>query len=137
MTHGTWVNHWASVLAGSMSCGFVRKDGWDILGNDIANSFAQQPDYATCCSICQATSECAAFVYSPSTNDCWPKTSIGSGGNSNADRITGYNRKYVNSLLGNAVSSARETQQRKLLHRSVLDDLKNIWEKSILWITFV
>ena len=120
-----------------MCGGFVWRDWWNIPENDIVNSSGQQPDLASCCSNCQATAGCAAFAYSPSTRECWPKTSMGISGYANGDTISGYNRKYVNSLLGNAVSSARETQQRKLLHRSVLDDLRNIWEKSILWITFV
>ncbi|CAF5118583.1 unnamed protein product, partial [Rotaria sp. Silwood1] len=74
-----------------MCSGFVRKDGWNIPDNDILPSPLQQPDYASCCSQCQATSECVAFTYSPSSHGCSLKTSMGSGGNSTGDNITGYN----------------------------------------------
>ncbi|CAF4204060.1 unnamed protein product, partial [Rotaria sordida] len=72
-----------------MCGGFVRKDNWDIPGNDLLPSPVQQPDYAGCCSQCQATPECIAFTYSPSSQRCLLKTSIGGGGNSTSDTITG------------------------------------------------
>ncbi|CAF4099514.1 unnamed protein product, partial [Rotaria sp. Silwood2] len=75
----------------NMCVGFVRKDAWDIPGNDILTSFVQQLDYASCCSQCQATSGCIAFTYSPSSQRCSLKTSMRSGENSTGDRITGYN----------------------------------------------
>ncbi|CAF4026569.1 unnamed protein product [Rotaria sp. Silwood2] len=71
--------------------GFVRKDKWDIPGNDILSSPVEQPDYASCCSQCQAIFGCIAFTYSSSSYGCSLKTSIGSGGNSSDDRISGYN----------------------------------------------
>ncbi|CAF4254764.1 unnamed protein product, partial [Rotaria sordida] len=73
-----------------MCDGLVRKDGWDIPGNDILSSPVQQPDYASCCSKCQATPECIAFTYSPSSQRCSLKTSMHNGGNSTGDTITGY-----------------------------------------------
>ncbi|CAF5066610.1 unnamed protein product, partial [Rotaria sp. Silwood1] len=57
-----------------MCGGFVRKDAWNIPGNDILSSPVQQPDYASCCSTCQATYACIAFTYSPLSQQCWPKT---------------------------------------------------------------
>ncbi|CAF1083776.1 unnamed protein product [Rotaria sp. Silwood1] len=81
-------------------CGdFIRKDAWDIPGNDILPSPVQQPDYASCCSQCQATFGCIAFTYSLSSYGCSLKTSMGSGGNSTGDSISGYNRECINSML--------------------------------------
>ncbi|CAF4190988.1 unnamed protein product, partial [Rotaria sordida] len=71
--------------------GFERKDAWDIRGNDILTSPIQQPDYASCCSQCQATLGCIAFTYSSASQQCSLKTSIGSGRSSTGDRISGYN----------------------------------------------
>ncbi|CAF0989337.1 unnamed protein product [Rotaria sordida] len=61
----------------NMCGGFVRKDNWDIPGNDLLPSPVQQPDYASCCSQCQATYGCIAFTYSPSSQKCSLKTSMG------------------------------------------------------------
>ncbi|CAF4856731.1 unnamed protein product, partial [Rotaria sp. Silwood1] len=73
------------------SCnGFVRKNAWNISGNELLSP-VRQSDYASCCSQCQTTPECIAFTYSPSSQQCSLKTSIGSGGNSAVDRISGYN----------------------------------------------
>ncbi|CAF3826084.1 unnamed protein product [Rotaria sordida] len=75
----------------SNMCGsFIRKDNWDIPGNDILSSPVHQPDYASCCSQCQATNGCIAFSYSPSSQQCSLKTSIGGGRNSTDDNIIGY-----------------------------------------------
>ncbi|CAF5026781.1 unnamed protein product, partial [Rotaria sp. Silwood1] len=74
-----------------MCDGFIRKDAWDIPGNDILPSPVKQPDYASCCSQCQATYGCFAFTYSRSSQQCWPKTSMGSGGSATDDTISGYN----------------------------------------------
>ncbi|CAF1188226.1 unnamed protein product [Rotaria sordida] len=79
-----------SMSSENMCDGLVRKDGWDIPGNDILSSPVQQPDYASCCSKCQATPECIAFTYSPSSQRCSLKTSMRNGGNSTGDTITGY-----------------------------------------------
>ncbi|CAF1158259.1 unnamed protein product [Rotaria sordida] len=84
-----------SGYSSNMCGGFVRKDEWDIPGNDISHSSIYASDYANCCIKCQATSGCKAFAYSPSTGQCWPKTSTGDNGYSNSDRISGYN---VNTL---------------------------------------
>ncbi|CAF1012621.1 unnamed protein product [Rotaria sordida] len=73
--------------------GFIRKDNWDISGNDLLASPVRQPDYASCCLQCQATYGCIAFTYSPSSQRCSLKTSIDSGGHSTSDTITGYSRK--------------------------------------------
>ncbi|CAF4989089.1 unnamed protein product, partial [Rotaria sp. Silwood1] len=83
----------------NMCDGFIRKDAWDIPGNDILPSPVKQPDYASCCSQCQATYGCFAFTYSRSSQQCWPKTSMGSGGSATDDTISGYNRECLNSLL--------------------------------------
>ncbi|CAF5179853.1 unnamed protein product, partial [Rotaria sp. Silwood1] len=50
----------------------------------------QLSDYASCCIRCQTTLGCKAFAYSPSTKQCWPKTSTGDGGKPEGDRISGY-----------------------------------------------
>jgi hypothetical protein len=72
-------------------CGsFIRKDNWDILGNDILSSPVKQPDYASCCFQYQVTYGCAAFTYSISTQVCSPKNSIVGGRNSTDDIIIGY-----------------------------------------------
>ncbi|CAF1135485.1 unnamed protein product [Rotaria sp. Silwood1] len=73
-----------------MCHGFMRKDNWDIPGNDTLPSPVKQPDYASCCSQCQSTSGCIVFTYSPSSQGCWLNTSMGSGGNSTGDNIIGY-----------------------------------------------
>ncbi|CAF1151681.1 unnamed protein product [Rotaria sordida] len=78
---------------------FVRKDRWDISGNDISSSSVQQLDYASCCSTCQAIYECVAFTYSPTSQQCWPKTSMGSGKSSTGDAITGYNLNVCNDFV--------------------------------------
>ncbi|CAF4200718.1 unnamed protein product [Rotaria sp. Silwood2] len=69
---------------------FLRKEAWDIPGNDILTSPVLQPDYASCCSQCQATLECTAFTYSPSSQQCSLKKSKDSGRNSTDDTTTGY-----------------------------------------------
>ncbi|CAF3923207.1 unnamed protein product [Rotaria sp. Silwood2] len=102
----------------NMCVGFVRKDAWDIPGNDILTSFVQQLDYASCCSQCQATSGCIAFTYSPSSQRCSLKTSMRSGENSTGDRITGYNpntcsdfvRKDAWDIPGNDILSSSVQQ---------------------------
>ncbi|CAF1012637.1 unnamed protein product [Rotaria sordida] len=73
-----------------MCGGFARIDNWDIHGNDILPSPVRQPDYASCCSQCQTTPECIAFTYSPSSQRCSLKKSMGSGGYSTGDSLTGY-----------------------------------------------
>ena len=73
--------------------GFIRKDNWDIPGNDLLSSSVQVTDYASCCVKCQTTSGCKAFAYSPSTKECWLKTSTGNGGFSRSDRISGFDGK--------------------------------------------
>ncbi|CAF1137257.1 unnamed protein product [Rotaria sordida] len=75
----------------NICAGFVRKEGWAIPGNDILSSPAKQPDYASCCSQCQATFGCIAFTYLPASQECSLKTNIVSGGNLTGDRISGYN----------------------------------------------
>jgi hypothetical protein len=82
-----------------MCNGFSRKDDWNIPNNDILSSPIQQPDYASCCSQCQATSNCTAFTYSP-LKECSLKTSTGTSGNATAGIITGYNRKCIDFLPG-------------------------------------
>ncbi|CAF4961060.1 unnamed protein product, partial [Rotaria sp. Silwood1] len=82
-----------------MCYGFIRKDAWDIPGNDILSSPVKQPDYASCCLQCQATYGCFAFTYSPSSHQCWPKTSMRSGGNSTGDTITGYNQNMCSGFV--------------------------------------
>ncbi|CAF5119084.1 unnamed protein product, partial [Rotaria sp. Silwood1] len=72
-----------------MCGGFIRKDAWDIHGNDILHSSVKQPDYASCCAQCQATYGCFAFTYSPSSHGCSLKTSIDNGRNSTSDTISG------------------------------------------------
>jgi hypothetical protein len=86
-----------------MCGGFIRTDNWDIPGNDLLSSPVQAPDYASCCVKCQTTSGCKAFAYSPSTKECWPKTSSGNGGLSRSDRISGFDGKCVNSMLRSAM----------------------------------
>ncbi|CAF5143829.1 unnamed protein product, partial [Rotaria sp. Silwood1] len=53
---------------------FVLQVGWDYYGNDIPPFPVPVPDYAGCCSQCEATIGCNAFAYSPSSRDCWLKT---------------------------------------------------------------
>ncbi len=77
-----------------MCNGFIRKDNWDIYGNDLEQS-VYVSDYAECCTKCQHTQGCQAFAYAPSTGECWPKAHIGDGGRPAEDRVTGYNRKYL------------------------------------------
>jgi hypothetical protein len=55
----------------------------------------QVSDYASCCIRCQTTSGCKAFAYSPSTRQCWPKTSTAGGGKPEGDRISGYSCEYL------------------------------------------
>jgi hypothetical protein len=82
-------------------CGsFIRKDNWDIPGNDILSSPVKQPDYASCCFQYQVTYGCAAFTYSISSLQCSLKARMGSVGNSTNDGITGYNRKRIIYFLG-------------------------------------
>ncbi|CAF1187919.1 unnamed protein product [Rotaria sordida] len=89
-------------------CGsFIRKDNWDIPGNDILSSPVHQPDYASCCSQCQATNGCIAFSYSPSSQQCSLKTSIGGGRNSTDDNIIGY---YFHPLRGPSTDIHPNTQ---------------------------
>ena len=84
-------------------CGnFIRVDGWDFPGNDMPGSPRQAVDYAYCCGLCQATAECQAFAYLPSSENCWLKTIIGSTIWQNNDIITGYNRKCVKTLFESA-----------------------------------
>ncbi|CAF4489420.1 unnamed protein product, partial [Rotaria socialis] len=70
-------------------CNLLRRSGWDIPGNSILPVPVQVLDYASCCSKCQGTSNCAAFVYSPSTKTCQLKRTA-SGGVQKNDSITGY-----------------------------------------------
>jgi hypothetical protein len=86
-----------------MCGGFVRKDDWDIPGNDLSPSPVHVSDYADCCAQCRQTSECKAFAYAPSTNECWLKSSTGNGGFSRSDRISGLNGKCVHCMIRNAV----------------------------------
>ncbi|CAF1313026.1 unnamed protein product [Rotaria sordida] len=78
--------------------GFVRHENWDIYGNNIS-LVAGVIDYASCCSICQATKECAAFVYSPSSKECWTKKSVESGGIFNDKKISGYKVNVCNDFV--------------------------------------
>ncbi|CAF4109462.1 unnamed protein product [Rotaria sordida] len=75
--------------------GFIRKDDWDIPGNDLLSSPVQVSDYASCCVKCQTTSGCKAFAYSPSTKECWPKANTGNGGFARSDRISGFDGEIV------------------------------------------
>ncbi|CAF1368347.1 unnamed protein product [Rotaria sordida] len=78
----------------------MRKDNWDIPGNNILSSPIKQPDYASCCSQCQATSGCIAFTYSPLSQRCSLKKSMGTGGNATGDSISGY---YFYPLRGSSI----------------------------------
>ncbi|CAF0987334.1 unnamed protein product [Adineta steineri] len=80
----------------------VRKDAWDFLGSDLGSPVTA-PDYATCCSICQTTAKCFAFSYTESTQNCWPKSSMKDGGESDETTVSGYNRKEQSFMttLGN------------------------------------
>ncbi|CAF1074318.1 unnamed protein product [Adineta steineri] len=79
--------------------GFIRKDDWDISGNDLLSSPVQVTDYASCCTKCQTTSGCKAFAYSPTTKDCWPKTSTGGGGKPEGNRISGYSSNMCGGFI--------------------------------------
>ncbi|CAF4769237.1 unnamed protein product, partial [Rotaria sp. Silwood1] len=80
-----------ATASGGNCASFIRKDGWDIPDNDILPSPVHEPNYDSCCKQCQATSECTAFIFEPSSERCWPKRSIGSGGNAIGGTVTGYN----------------------------------------------
>ncbi|CAF1324576.1 unnamed protein product, partial [Rotaria sordida] len=82
------------------TCGnFLRKDDWDIPGNDMLPSPVQLSDYTSCCIRCQTTLGCKAFAYSPSTKQCWPKTSTGDGGKPEGDRISGYSPNVCGGFI--------------------------------------
>ncbi|CAF3671260.1 unnamed protein product [Rotaria sp. Silwood1] len=100
----------SQLLIGGNCASFIRKDGWDIPDNDILPSPVHEPNYDSCCKQCQATSECTAFIFEPSSERCWPKRSIGSGGNAIGGTVTGYNRMCRSSLLESIVFWGREFQ---------------------------
>ena len=88
----------SQVLAASDCSSFVRRDAWDIPGNNIGSARGNVQDYTTCCGICQGTPGCTAFVYSSKDKLCWPKTGVGFGGNQSVGKIAAYSRKYTNSV---------------------------------------
>jgi hypothetical protein len=86
-----------------MCGGFVRKYDWDIPGNDLLQSPVHVSNHADCCVECQQTSGCKAFAYSPSTNECWLKSSTRNGGFSRSGRVSGLDSKSLNSMIRTAV----------------------------------
>ncbi|CAF3974798.1 unnamed protein product, partial [Rotaria sp. Silwood1] len=72
---------------------FVLQVGWDYYGNDIPPFPVPVPDYAGCCSQCEATIGCNAFAYSPSSRDCWLKTGMGHDLRQNDDRISAHKHR--------------------------------------------